>query len=141
MYNIAQILATFRDEGELKLGFAENERRCYSMLLVSIPLIIVCYILVLVTELSQERSSIRLGIQLILPLSLLLLCLLSHWLQILKRYSGFLMIIAISIVLGEQAIADSNYLSELYIISAPTLCIVSFWAKLLASTIPSPLAN
>ena len=113
MHSLVQMFATFQHEGASQLGQAEGGRRCYAMLLMSIPFAISCYIFILVTELTEEQSSTRLGIQLLLPLCLILTCAVCYWFHELKGYSGLIMVIAISIVLGEEAAMGSRYLSGL----------------------------
>ena len=90
-----------------------HRRRCFIMMMLSIPLALIVYALVLTTELKQESSAFRLTIQPFFPFSVVFFCILCFWTDNLKEYASIIISIFATIITGEQAVADSDDFSSL----------------------------
>ena len=76
------------------------------MQLFSLPGTLLCYCLLLAIELLNQYCLLRFLMQLLLPLFGLGLSIASYWSVTMKTWGNAVMIIVVTIVIGEQAVGE-----------------------------------
>ncbi len=100
---IKQVISTLLAENRSERAQNVDNRRCYFMLLMSSPFVLLCYLAVLLVELYGDLSVSRLATQPLILIVFTFLAVAANQFHVLKAFSGCFMVIVISVILGEEA--------------------------------------